>query len=270
VSGRRCERVVVVEDARGASALAELREAARAGRRLAGLVAGGAAYAKGGPLRGRARLRHGLRAALGLGLPRTRELANLRWLRARGFPAPEPLAALTTTRAGLPAWQGLVTARVERATDAAPALARADARTARARCRALGGLVGRLHAAGFLHRDLYVRNLLLCEDAVDAPPVVLDAWRGGPGGAARWTARLVGRDAAYDLACLFVHLPGLVDREACDACLEAYAEARALDRDERSALVARALPLRAQAAARERARARRDAGTIPREWRPRA
>ena len=64
---------------------------------------------KAGTLRGKARLRHGLRGALLLrSLPREAEYANLVWLSQRLFRVPRPLAAVSIRRGGLPLYQALL------------------------------------------------------------------------------------------------------------------------------------------------------------------
>src|SRR5262249_20539595 len=78
----------------------------------------------------------------------------------------------------------LVTARVERAHDAAEALERLRAgelgRPGRVRlAELLGALVGRLHAARFLHADLNPRNLLVADDLGASWTLDLDRGRMG-------------------------------------------------------------------------------------------
>lgn len=178
-----------------------VREAARAGERLAAWIElegppGGRGYLKGAPLDGKARLRHRLRELARRPLPRVAELANLGWLRARGFRAPEALAAGALRRGGTAVYQFLLTAEVAgaRTLDAALANATPDARLA---CvRHLGRLVRELHALGFVHRDLYPRNVLVTGAPEDGELHLLDAWRGG--------ARRQLRGPAHDHACLML------------------------------------------------------------------
>ncbi len=153
------------------------------------------AWLKGGPLVGKARLRHALRQRLlRLGLPRMREFTNLQWLRARLFRAPEPLFAGWLETRGSARFQFLVTAAVEGGKPLAACWLDLDADERDAAALELGREVARLHALGFVHRDLHVRNLLLTPPVAGRRIVFLDAWRGGP----QWSWR----GPAYDLACL--------------------------------------------------------------------
>ena len=229
-------------------AAALVLEAARAGRGLAEFSAlgGHAVYGKGGFLRGKARLRHALRGAfLRRPLPRLREATNLAWLRRHGFGAPRPLAAGSLRRGGLPRYQFLFNGEIPGAPtlrelfegDAAPEVRLAV-------LRALGREAARLHGLGFVHCDLFPRNLLVTGLGGEPRIHFLDAWRGGP------PPQL--RTAAYDLACLMVH----------GAALFAPAEERALfaawlagrERDgapvEAGALLPRVARLRARLARR--------------------
>ncbi len=98
----------------------------------------------------------------------TREWDALAWLRSRGFAAPEPLAAVELRRRGLLRRAVLVTA-------AHPGhvldqwLPHQPAATIDAVLGALEAHVEALHAAGFRHRNLDLRNLLA--ERLD------DAWR---------------------------------------------------------------------------------------------
>lgn len=170
-------------------------------------------FLKGSPLRGRAALRHALRRTLlWREEPRLAEFANLRWLTAHGFRAPTPLLAGVRRAGGLARYQFLVTAWNE-----APRLdefcARASEPERAALARALGRSLARLHALGFVHRDLFARNLL-----VEAGPelVFLDAWRGGPGRGLR--------GPIHDLACLMLDGAGLFTPAEQRLLFQAYGE----------------------------------------------
>lgn len=180
------------------------------------------AWCKASPLRGRAALRHGIRLRLGMGLPRLREAQNLHWLRQHLFVAPRPLAAIGVVRAGLPRAQWLWTEHLPasvRFLEAWPLLAEA---AQAAVMEELAREVARMHALGFIHRDLFGRNLML-QLRADRQVVFLDAWRGGPGPGLR--------GAAYDLACLSTDLVELAGGPAFDGWLGTYFEERkALDR----------------------------------------
>lgn len=95
------------------------------------------------------------------------EFALLRRLRAIGLPVPRPLLA-GVRRGGLFDRGAILVERVPGAQNLAQRLHEAALRPAQ--WNALGGTIGRLHAAGGHHRDLNCRNLLL--DAEDRPWVV--------------------------------------------------------------------------------------------------
>jgi tRNA A-37 threonylcarbamoyl transferase component Bud32 len=187
----------------GESALCERRQ-----------VAGLDVWLKSEPMKPRVARRLALRARLlGRPYPRLAEYANLRWLREHGFGAPEPLLALVGLRAGHGCWQLLVTRAVPKARNLRSVL---ETRTGPVDelLEVLGRSVAGLHAAGFVHRDLYPRNLLVHEGS-DVPEIVfLDAWRGG--------ARPQLRGPAYDLACLFLHTPLWLEGNEAARLVEAY------------------------------------------------
>lgn len=218
------------------------------GHRFArGMELGGArVFAKGNPLQGRAALRHGLRRRLlGRPLPRVREYENLRWLGARIFQVPRPFAAAVWWHLGLPRYQVLVMEEVPdaRPLDAVLPEEGGDDRTALA--RELGGEVARMHALGFVHRDLFPRNLLVLPRGAARRLVFVDAWRAAPHASLR--------GPAYDLACLFLEGADLWSPDEQQALLDAYAAGRAAQerpaapgllaraRREREALLARLL-----------------------------
>lgn len=161
--------------------------------------AGGPAWFKGSAYRGKARWRHALRGALlRAAAPRLAEHANLTWLRAHGFGAPEPLAAGLFARGPLPGYQFLVTRHVPDAVTLRERLADDSDRAARERLvDALAREIARMHELGFRHRDLFPRNVLVGGTAERPELVFLDAWRGGPGPGLR--------SYDHDLACLLLH-----------------------------------------------------------------
>ncbi len=245
--------------------------AARDGARLSGPIAlpellalpalltldgkpGGAAtrigYLKGSPLAGKSRLRHGIRERiLARAPPRLSEFENLEWLRRNGFRAPQPLAAgvLRARALGLVLYQFLLTEEVRGAATLERALAAAPAAAREACLAALGHQVARLHARGFVHRDLFPRNLLVVGDPARGEIWFLDAWRGG--------ARLQSRGPDYDHACLL--LGGALDFS--DSERQAYFDAYFSERGRLGAKLDRARHL--AAVARERRALVRRAGT---------
>lgn len=180
-------------------------------------LAAGEAYYKASALDGKHALRHALRRALRLSdIPRLAEFENLTWLRAQGFAAPRPILAGALWRGGLPRFQFLLT---ERERDARP-LAEVFQGESELRARAVGLLghdLAHLHARGFVHRDLFARNLLVRSEG-EAPPAIvyLDAWRGGP--------RRGLRGPDYDLACLFLDGATLFRPEEQTLLLTTYRE----------------------------------------------
>lgn len=221
------------------------------------------AWRKGGALAGKARLRHGVRLRLGQGLPRLREAANLEWLAAHLFEVPRPLAAAARIERGLPRAQWLWTTRLE---DAAPLEERWPLLPEPVRAALLEELareVARMHALGFVHRDLFVRNLMHRVGSA-RQLVFLDCWRGGPG----WGLR----GPAWDVGCLLSDLVDWAGDRPASRWLEAYlAERTAQDRPVRreafvrQALRARAAVLRRLARQPERLHGR----ALPTvDWRP--
>lgn len=198
---------------------AELEAAARAGRNERGprTLAGHAVYLKASRLARGPALRHALRRALGRGeIPRLQELANLTWLRAHGFLAPEPLLAGVLERRGLPRYQFLCTALLA-ARDLAERLPSEAPEQRALWLDPLAHDLARMHALGFVHGDLFPRNLLACASA-DGPRVgFLDAWSTVPGRARR--------GPAHDLACLFVE--GFFTREETARLTDVYLGERA-------------------------------------------
>ncbi|HEV8111153.1 MAG TPA: lipopolysaccharide kinase InaA family protein [Planctomycetota bacterium] len=204
-----------VEEARAAGAFA-VEAAARAPRHAAFVdLLGTPAYFKQSALTGKTAVRYALRrGVLRAKLPRLREYENLRWLLDHGFHAPEPLAAGASWRGGLPRFQFLFTRAVPGARTLGVFLA--EERDARSRSRVLALLAretARMHALGFVHHDLFPRNVLVT--GYQSPRVwFLDCWAGGP-------PRQV-RTPAYDLACLTRPGRDALAPDDADAFLLAY------------------------------------------------
>lgn len=211
-----------------------------------------AVYFKGSPLRPRPALRHALRRSAGGEIPRLQEFANLDWLRAHGFQAARPLLAGVRTRAFLPRYQFLFTEfRPE------PTLSQWFPRAARAQrtlqLESLARDVARMHRLGFVHRDLFARNLLVGTSAPGQPCAFLDAWRGGPGRGLR--------GPEHDLGCLFLDGASLFEREEQSLFLTTYQEeSKRLGRGQPEDWPARVERARAAVFRRE---ARRRSGLVP-------
>lgn len=198
----------------------ELEAAARSTLALRGPRALGAwqVYRKASPLRLRPAVRHALRRAVGLPLPRLAELENLAWLRAHGFRAARPLLAGVFFRAGLPRYQFLCTELVEGAATLEARLSGASEAERAAWLAALARDLAELHGLGFVHRDLFLRNLLvdLGVGASDPRCTFLDAWRGG--------ARRGWRGPDHDLGCLFLEGASSFTRSEQSLFLTTYRE----------------------------------------------
>jgi len=132
---------------------------------------------------------------LALRSPARVEAENLLALRARGFAVPEPLGWAEDLAARVNPWRGsgrslLVQRYVEHERTLADGGSDAAA-------RALGSFVGRLHAAGWCHRDLYLEHFLVTRDGL----VLIDLGR------ARRALALARRWIVKDLAALLMSCP---------------------------------------------------------------
>lgn len=183
-------------------------------------LAGRAAWLKAGPLHGAASWRHALRGLfLRRSVPRVREAENLQWLEHQHFQVPHPLAAGVLRRNGLPVYQFVITSRL---SDVVPLPEWLAAASVEERALVLGEIaseVARMHALRFIHRDLYVRNLLIAPAREQRRVVFIDAWRGGPD--------LQLRGEAYDLACLFLQGAALFTQGEQRTLVLRYVEERA-------------------------------------------
>ncbi len=174
-------------------------------------------YLKGSALRGKAGWRHALRARLlGRPYPRVAEYTNLQWLRAHNFRAPEPLAAGVLRTSGCAPYQFLMTQELPNARTLDDAIGSSEELERLSILAALGCRVAELHAAGFIHRDLYPRNLLYSSESEEV--IFIDAWRGG--------ARRQLRGHLYDQACLMLHGADWFSVEEQAAYFRAYADTR--------------------------------------------
>jgi tRNA A-37 threonylcarbamoyl transferase component Bud32 len=126
-----------------------------------------------------------------------REYDNLLQLRAWGFDAPAPVAYGEERRAGWVVRSCLVSEAIPEALSLDEFFVRCQARRSTEEptlLPALADYVRRLHARGFVHHDLYWRNIILSGNSRDHF-FLLDAHKGGPG------------DPAQDLAALDAAAP---------------------------------------------------------------
>ena len=220
-------------------------------------IGGARVFVKASALRGSAARRHALRKRLaGLPLPRVREYENLRWLRARIFQAPRPLAAAVLWRGGLPRFQVLMLEELSGVANLDHVLPGESPAERLALARELGSEVGRMHSLGFIHRDLFPRNLLVLSPENPRRIVFVDAWRAAPGASLR--------GPAYDLGCLFLEGAELWSEEEQQSLLDAYAASRkAQGRPAKPRLLHSARRERARLLARLIAEPRRLGGAAP-------
>ncbi len=154
--------------------------------------------------------------------PHLAEYRNLCWLRAHGLPAPRPAAAGYERRWGLIVSHFLLTERIDGARDLF-GLLREDALDAELLvplCSKLGGVIGSMHEQGFVHRDLFLRNILLDTENPEALQVWLIDCRKGSHGWLKW------RGPTYDLGCFEKWAATLLPAEARLAFFRAYFGAR--------------------------------------------
>lgn len=188
------------------------------------------AWVKGGRLSWKSALRHGAsRAFRGRPAPRLRELGNLLALIERGLPAAEPLlAGVELGRLGQPTMQFLATLEVPGAVDLEAYLRDASDEQRLEVVASAGRLASRMHQAGFVHHNYYLRNLVRQADGV---LTILDPWRGE-----------FGRTASHhviDLAGFVADAGSLLDAPAIERFFEAYAQesSGAIATPERAALL---------------------------------
>jgi hypothetical protein len=214
VVGRQSEMM------RAAAELA-LEDARRGGSGIERLEIGGTqAWFKRSAFRGKSRLRWALkRLVLRSSLPRVNEYHNSWWLRERLFRTPLPLAAGGFVVRGVPVRQFLITEDVAGANTLEEFLRSTSGAEREAVLDEVAREAARMHAIGFVHHDLYPRNLLVAPRGELQRVVFLDAWAGGPGPQVR--------GAAYDLACLFLRAPETLEAPELERFLLLYASERA-------------------------------------------
>ena len=138
-----------------------------------------------------------------------REAAILQALERDGLPAPRWLAA-GEDEAGR---AFLLVEEVRGAVPIASAMANLDSPARRRLAARVGAALSRLHAAGFYHRDLYAKHVLVRDEDV----CFLDWQRAGRGA---WTSRAA---RIRDLAALHATIPeGVAGPRERIACLRAY------------------------------------------------
>ncbi len=140
--------------------------------------------------------------------PARREAENLLALAALGLPVPRPL--LWVEAAGFGRRSALVMEHCAHEGTLADELAAAPAEERRRWVAPLAGLVARLHAAGWYHRDLYLAHWVLRTDAAPSPEAPTREWHPSPPqplalldlGRARHQARPRSRWLVKDLAAM--------------------------------------------------------------------
>jgi tRNA A-37 threonylcarbamoyl transferase component Bud32 len=151
-------------------------------------------------------------------VPRVREHDNLVWLARHSFRVPVPLAAGVLMRGGLPLRQFLITQDVPGATTLESFLRNGPRPDRGDVLDELARETARMHALGFVHHDLYPRNVLVLPATGGGRIAFVDAWAGGP------PPQL--RTAAYDLACLFLRADRELGGEEAQRFVDAYAAER--------------------------------------------
>lgn len=153
--------------------------------------------------------------------PRVREFYNLLKLRERDIPAVPPLVAAENRIFGFLERQLLITERIND-SDSLFDLAVQEKLDQDQLCsinRKLGNLVGRMHNAGFCHRDLFLRNILVGINGAEPSFHFIDCHGG------RWF-RMPGRAFTYDLGCYEKWAATLFDVKTRGHFFAGYLEAR--------------------------------------------
>ena len=153
--------------------------------------------------------------------PRIREFRNLLKLRERNLPAVRPLIAAEKRVFGFLERQLLIT---ERIADSASLFDLAIQEKLEqdqlfSINRRLGCLVGHMHNAGFCHRDLFMRNIVVGLNDAEPSLHFIDCHQGS------WF-RLPGRAFAYDLGCYEKWAATLFDEKTRGHFFAGYLEAR--------------------------------------------
>ena len=217
----------------------------------------GEVWLKGGALSRHAAWRHGLAwRLLRRPPPRIAECLRLAELCNADVPAAEPLFAVAEFR-GVRCVRQTLALRFEGGAEPfAAALERSGER--RALLLALAALVAKLHGAGFEHRDLFLRNVLVTPRGLR----LLDLWRPAQRSIAEGGLGAV--RSANELGQLLLEAEPLLAPDERSSLLESYLDQRAetgasFDRARFSAAVARARAEAFGARARELRRAAKKA-----------
>jgi len=153
--------------------------------------------------------------------PRIREYRNLLKLRERGFPAARPLIAAEKRVFGFLERQLLITERI--ANSASLFDLAVQGKLEQDQLLAinwrLGCLVGHMHNAGFCHRDLFMRNIVVGLNDAEPSLHFIDCHQGS------WS-RFPGRAFAYDLGCYEKWAATLFDEKTRGHFFAGYLEAR--------------------------------------------
>lgn len=218
-------------------------------------------WLKGDHLPGKARWRHTLGGLFGHATPREREHLRLEWLRARLFRAPRPRASASLRLHGVLRYHVLALDPLGAHESLGEAWSRADEAERGAWLDELASESARLHSLHFVHRNLFLRNLLVDRQPPPASGdprrlIFIDPWRGG--------APLPLRGCSYDLACLMLDAAGLWSTEHQRRFFASYTDERA-----RQAQPVELRELLAHADERRRALTRRSRGA-PSDWNWRA
>ena len=153
--------------------------------------------------------------------PRIREFHNLLKLRERDIPTVNPLIAAEKRVFGFLERQLLITERIVNSISLFDLAVQKKLDKDRLFCinKRLGSLVGRMHNAGFCHRDLFMRNILVDLNGEEPSFHFLDCHRG------RWY-RIPSRGFAYDLGCYEKWAATLFDEKTRAYFFAGYFEAR--------------------------------------------
>ncbi len=227
--------------------------AAREGRVLAERFdfEGRALWLKGDHLPGKARWRHTLWRAAGRLTPRERELERLNWLRARLFRAPEPIACGVVSSGVVLRYHFLAMHALGPNEPLSSAWTHARENERFTWIDELAAELARLHALHVVHRNLFLRNVLVDRAAPPASGdprrlILIDPWRAG--------APLPRRGFDYDLGALLLDAVGVWSAEELTRFLVRYFEQREAQHapEHRRDLLSRAAQRRIELARRTR------------------